>query len=637
MSNERRMVAFSIGVGGPEGLPYLSGAVNGAHQFYEWASKLGYRSHLVIDDEVPVTINRLKTELLTELEIQEPPIHRLVIYFAGHGLIREADEGLWLLSDWKTQLRAVAVEVLKRRLYRFNVGQIAIFADSCRSLPPSIDAADLTPDAVLGLGPNQRSDPPIDKFIAAQDGSATYMVPGETPDEDRCLFSGVLMEGLWGLSQSAFSIVLPGKVTSRSLGTFLKQEVPKRAAQYSRDLSPTVSPTFPDGDDIYFEEGVSITPPSFPPWPTVPSSTTSELDVHQEILVQGNRPAFNINGGPLVNESTNLEGGEIAREARSLQKLKTKRKMQHRRDAELWLLQKIRNQSRPREFETESGFAVDGGMVRNVWTRPDVVAERHGEPNWWRIRHRSSDRLLRSAPVLIELEDGTFGAATALPQFITTVLCETRGIAALIYRQINTPAEAAAAAEKAVAQLESGTLRADDATDLAAEIRQWKHFDPVLGAISAYLYDSIGDVESIRRMAYFYVKNQQPIPYDIALMGQLHGERRDDGLLSVLVPAVPARKPRTKQEKKHEWTHSATQQVMGEVGGQWPWMRQGWVFLDDPADDDSTLILPGLAELIRNLTNARFATLDAAGGLVLAKIFGLSPSDYRPIQSVMSQ
>lgn len=48
-------------------------------------------------------------------------------------------------------------------------------------------------------------------------------------------------------------------------------------------------------------------------------------------------------------------------------------------------------------------------------------------------------------------DDGTFGAVTALPKFITTVLREGRGISALIYRQINTPPDAAAAAEKAVA------------------------------------------------------------------------------------------------------------------------------------------------------------------------------------------
>jgi hypothetical protein len=66
-----------------------------------------------------------------------------VLYFAGHGLIREAEEGLWLLSDWNKELRAVAVDGLRHRLYRYGIGQIAIFADACRSLPSDVDAARL--------------------------------------------------------------------------------------------------------------------------------------------------------------------------------------------------------------------------------------------------------------------------------------------------------------------------------------------------------------------------------------------------------------------------------------------------------------------------------------------------------------
>lgn len=615
MPDGRRMVAFAIGVGEAKPLPYLSGAVNGARRFHEWASRLGYKSRLVIDDSMPVTINRLESEFMAELQIQDPPIYRLVIYFAGHGLIREAEEGLWLLSDWKSQLRAVGVELLRRRLYRFGIGQIAIFSDSCRSLPPDIDAADLAPDPVLGLGPNQKNDPPIDRFIAAQDGSATFMVPGNTPEEDRCLFSGVLMEGLWGLNRDAFSKVARDRVTSRSLGTFLKDEVPKRAAQYRRVLSPSVSPTFPEGEDIYFEDGSPITPPSIPPWPPTLTPTTSEPDAQQELR-------FSL----ALGWGGDFGGGENAplRTPVHVRKAKSKGSQQEQKNGGASLLEKIRNQSRPDRFETGSGFAVEGGTVLNLWTRADVFVESHGADNWWRIGHHSNYRLQKSAPVLIEFEDNTFGAVTALPEFITSVLREQRGITALIYRQIHTPAEAAKAAEKAVAQMESGTLRADAAIDLAAEIRQWKHVDPLLGAISAYLYDSIGDVDSIRRMAYFYVKNKQPIPYDIALLGQLRGEQRNDGLLSVLVPAIAARKPRTKGERKHDWTHSATQAVMGEVGGLWPWMRQGWAFLDDP-DDGSELIHPELVKLTSNLTNARFATMDAEGGRLLASVFGLSP------------
>src|SRR5262249_25368199 len=154
-------------------------------------------------------------------------------------------------------------------------------------------------------------------------------------------------------------------------------------------------------------------------------------------------------------------------------------------------------------------------------------------------------------------------------------------------------------------------------------LRQSKHIDPVLGVISAYLYDSIGDIESIRRMAYYYTQHYQPIPYDIALLAQLQAKRTEEGL-QVHVPAVAEREPRTKAEKRHRWTYSATPQWDGLAGGLWPWMRQGWAFLDDAADDGSSLIAPGLLKLRRHLQPARFATFDRTGGELLAGLFGLT-------------
>jgi hypothetical protein len=209
------MLALAIGISDAPPLDYLRGAINGAKQFQTWAAQNGYRSELLTDEDAPVTIQRLRDKLEAMLAPDPArPIAQLLLYFAGHGLIREAEEGLWLLSDWNNELRAVGVEVLKRRLYLFyGVPQIAIFADACRSLPTNISTLDLVSDSVLGKGPAQAAtNPAVDKFIAAQDTKETFMVPGNTPEQDRCLFSGVLMEGLWG-APAAVSTFFPGKVT----------------------------------------------------------------------------------------------------------------------------------------------------------------------------------------------------------------------------------------------------------------------------------------------------------------------------------------------------------------------------------------------------------------------------------------
>jgi hypothetical protein len=595
----KRQIAVAVGVGDAPPLPYLSGAINGARSFHEWASRLGYSSKLVIDDETPVTIERLRSELSTVLTVNNEPIHRLLLYFAGHGLIREAEEGLWLLSDWYKELRAVAVETLKRRLSMYyNIQQIAIFADSCRSLPPDIEAADLAPDPVLGRGPYRSPAPPtLDKFVAAQDGAETFMVPGNSPEEDRCLFSGLLVEGLWGAHPDAFSKILKGSITSRSLGAFLQSAVPTLASRYELNLVPSVSPTFPEGDDIYLEPETSLTPPVFPEWPP--------LDVFKRTMgIRGIKGVLGASSG------IGYKRGGIA----SLQTPGEE------------LVEQIHQQQRLRAFDTGAGFVIQSGLVRAVWTPRSLFAERHGY--LWQIGHRSeSPRLQHSAPVLIEFDDGMFAALTALPNFVADVIRDQRGISALVYRP-DWEDKAPGRTEAALASMENGNLRTDQLITLAVGLRQEKHCDPVLGAISAYLYDAIGDIGSIHRMAYYYTLHGQPIPYDIALLGLLTGERRDERLW-VRVPPVQEQKPRTEAEQQHEWTFKATPETWGEVGGLWPWLRQGWIFLDEPLDDRSPLIDRGLIQLTRCLKPGRFATLDSEGGRRIADLFNLSPNENR--------
>lgn len=606
MANSKRMVALAIGVSDAERLRYLRGALNGATEFAKWATAFGYDATLLTDETDPVTIPRLRQELDRILQPAAKPIHRLLLYFAGHGLIREAEEGLWLLSDWYDEYRAVAVEGLRRKLYLHGISQIAIFADACRSLPPSIEASDLIPDHVLGRGPAGRTEPAIDKFIAAQDGAEAFAIPGATPEEDRCLFSGVLLEGLWGTKPAAFSKLFANKITSRSLAEYLKAEVPPLARRYSLKLTPSVSPTFPEGDDIYFGDGTPPEPPAFPIWP--PAGQFTRMGPGE--VVTSNRSRV----GRVGPESFDVLGPQV----------------DHSGDAEPApkppgpsLQTQLRDQSRPTHFETGAGFAAAGRPVSAVWTPADVLAETHGEANWWRVRQQTSSSLDKLIPLLIEFDDGLFAATTAMPQFIATVLRDQRGVSALIYREVYTAPEIARTTERAIATMESGALHADALTDLAVELRQGKHADPVRGVISAYLYESIGDIDNIRRMAFYYIQNYQPIPYDIALLAHLPCERHNDGLLWATVPAVAARAPRTGEERKYDWTYEATPERQGVVGGFWPWMRQGWTFCDDAADDRSALVTPGLTELLPQLTPGRFATLTTQGGQRLAQLFNL--------------
>src|SRR6187401_1633456 len=96
-----------------------------------------------------------------------------------------------------------------------------------------------------------------------------------------------------------------------------------------------------------------------------------------------------------------------------------------------------------------------------------------------------------------------------------------------------------------------------------------------------------------------------------------------NGVYWVDIPAIGARPPRTVQEKKYSWAYEATLARPGLVRGVWPWMRQGWLFLDDPSDLGSTLIRRGLRDMSGNLLPGRFASGDLVGATRLADIVAL--------------
>jgi hypothetical protein len=448
-----------------------------------------------------------------------------------------------------------------------------------------------------------RKEPSIDKFIAAQDGNATFVIPGLTPTEDRGIFSGLLIEGLWGTRVEAFSINDPNKITSRSLGEFLKSEVPKLAQRYDRTLDPSVSPTFPQGDDVYFVKGGNQVSPQFPRWPSP-----------QEILTSGVQ-LFDLDRGT-VNQTYPTEGATVYR---------SRPETSARRDNSAEIASEYNlNRTILDHYGRQPGIAVGGGFTKAFWAPRNALATAQVERRYTRTIWINPG-LIESTPLLIEFDDGLFAAATILPGFFATALRVGRGISALTYYALNERPATQMLSETAILEMEHGPLAANAVFDYAVELRQEKHVDPVLGIVSAYLYDSIGDIESIRSMASYFVLKGQPIPYDLALLAQLRGALRN-GKLVAHVPKVKERKSRTESEERNPWSYSETPEVDGKVSGFWPWMRQGWAFLDDPSDDGSTMVLKSVSKLIPFVRAGRFTALSPQGGAQLIEVLELRPT-----------
>ena len=221
-------VCLAIGVADAPPLDYLRGAVNGAQAIAAWAKQHGYRTTLLTDEVNPVELADVKTALTSLLAAGAD---RLLLYFAGHGLSSGAADDLWLLSRWDAERRGVSVGALRDRLLRYGINQQILIADACRTLVDA-NTRDVSGDPVLDRGPFAEKLPQGDLWFAASPARAAWMIPGPTPAESRCIFSGLLAEALAGAHRHAFEGDNPSAgITNFSLANFLEAEVPPLAAR----------------------------------------------------------------------------------------------------------------------------------------------------------------------------------------------------------------------------------------------------------------------------------------------------------------------------------------------------------------------------------------------------------------------
>jgi hypothetical protein len=177
--------------------------------------------------------------------------------------------------------------------------------------------------------------------------------------------------------------------------------------------------------------------------------------------------------------------------------------------------------------------------------------------------------------------------------------------------------------EEAIAFHAAGTLTEKEVSDLIQKMRERKHQDPVLGVLACYLHDRVGDLDNIRRTAYYFATAGQPIPFDIALLARLPARRGQGGRIEVEIPRVEEASPRPGRSALPDYMRERTLPATGVVAGVFPWLREGWALLD--SGGESGLYPAGLARIAAEIMPAPFTTLTPAGGVKLAQLLGESP------------
>lgn len=664
-----RRVCLAIGVGTvapPQDeasrFAHLDGAIVSVRAIGQWAlsTEFGAENVRVIDDgrvegvARPVTRERVQTAVNELFPTGAEPVRHLLLAFCGHGLTDPNIGAIsWLFTDSLQSKYRVVADRFYAELQLHGVGRITLISDACREGPKDIELLRL--DAVRGIVVNKSNavpSPKFDRLAACQDGQLAYMVsepmsalPG------KCVFSGVVADALCGIEPSA---IQGGLITTASLGECVSVRTSERARDYRLRLDPecVVSPP-----GVVLRDATAPLPQPVPlqPWPAAgvvailgtaaPHTGATDIDHHLEristdeqfrsqilgadfsltrhaIAVPEGRPftiparskdlfrdLMTLRSAPLDNASRAMAGSLV-------QRLEGAVAADVQQQAAAQVLRSFRT------FEDLEGanLTIEGDVAR-IWSCPPVtLVNRTSAGARFRVQADFS-----GMPVLVELRDGRFVPVVPYEQLFAVVATSATGDVFQAYGASGVR-DSYRDAIRLIADFASGRLGADQIPHVAARLRHEKHADPALGVICAHLYRLVADYDNIRRMAFFFAINGQPVPFDIALLGQMRVTRDRGGMPVLQVPAVPATVSDANAEGLPGFTTQETSAVKCRIAGRCPWLGLGWDHVQDLRPETTRLVSRRLARIAGAVRRSGSTVLLNEAGHSLAKLWRMKPT-----------
>ena len=338
---------IAIAVARPDGLDEVRGAIPSATRLGRWADLQGYDVELVTDEAEPVTCARLACIFKRKLGAGGQP--RIVVSFAGHGLIRGGAEEYWLLSHWRTQpTEAVNFLKLRDRLGTYLPKQIATISDACRSLPTE-RAKWVEGNGVVEIKDYVEKPVQFAHLAATRAAQPAYATPLDAA-EAYCFFTQVLTNALCGEP-----VVEPERdaaeqpiITNDRLFDVVERELPLLASRHGRRQVPELQGGFRSPNNVW-----------------------SILSDEMRALIKE----------PLA--PTQVSKPEASRDA--IDKARDSAD-EHARVRTMRFMKQLRTEARATHFETDTGLVVIGAGVEEVVAAPGVQVERdHGGAQWYRL------------------------------------------------------------------------------------------------------------------------------------------------------------------------------------------------------------------------------------------------------------
>lgn len=604
----KKPLFIAIGVHDPEGLPKLDGVLAGVSEMIDWAEEHGYECIEPITDDPAnpedkrlVTVARIAGLLPAKVLLNRP---RIVVYFCGHGLHAPQDQH-WVLSAGPDQRRISAVG-FRDALESYAPGQVAIFSDACRTAW----VANVTADNVVDNYPGETDGSQKDTFFSTRDGAASFAMPESNGNPAYCVFTRALLQAL-GADEPSDAFVdqqyrdarTPRDViSSQSLADYLDDAVALGAQEVGKKQTPRCSPGFRYPSDIYVEF----------------------LDG------DGRKSISRGHGGDDPGIIPDFELGPMSHELAASRVERTKAREQE--SSSEWrgpLMEALGREAvqigNSRQVTGDLLF-VDApsvsGQAVEVISQWDLVGRAVATAGRQTFEVRqpgaSCSAIIRAGSLFtpIAMFADLWGAAVVRVPADAPELAPSapEGVDLLSWGPYGQNNPDVRSAVEALKGLTLGILRSEDIPRLATRLRWDKHLNPMLGIVAAYLYNEVGDIAGIRRMASYYKAHYQDLPFDIALLARAKLEARD-GYFHAHIPGVEEAPARDDGAPNFTW--EKTLPTDQRVAGVTPMLRAGWQLLGKGNHD----LHRECAELTGTLTNSAISTfsgVEAGQKLVLA-------------------
>lgn len=520
----------------------LPGAITSARKLRQWAEQpdedCNYKVLYLADDEYSkIDVDLLKDKIKSFLN--ENIIDRLVVYFAGHGIVKSAADQFWLLSDAADNLReGINVEAFRRGLLKCNIGasnnqisgQLCIIGDACRNT--GRDALEFTGDPILTSTAKMNKRIQLDKFLSASLGNYSFHIDEAENQSAYCLFTEVLVDALRGQKRKAVENSdhrFKPAVTNHKIIEYLYEEIDIRAADLEEEIEPDMLP--------------GIHPP---------------YNFYKRL--QDLPPAD-------VTRSSNDSTSATATPMTSPEKRDDKRYKQTDHEGMNRFKLEIENVGPRPRTSTYCEFLPNQIAV----PRSASVSAGTTEKDFYYIQ---TD--IENTPILIQ-QDEHWVLAPSFPNVLTVIFHDMPGDI-LFLKVANLGWDTYLSDFSNLRS--SAPLRTAEAQEFADKIRYEKSIFPHQSVTAGYLYEYSNDYNNISRTAHYMAQDTGSVPFDLALLCADKIEWRKENDRIIAYADLPKVVPQETDNNRPAYTKvSFSARKDCQLWGIAPYFTQGWRYM----------------------------------------------------------